>query len=193
MPNRFFRFLAEHISLLRRQGFSVGLANTLSENAESFALRIWVVDNSESMIIKDGHIISEANGNLEMKSVTRWEELQDTVIYHAQMAAVLNTFTRFRLLNDPGRSVGKQEMVVGRPLGDVEKEIRVVRKTVSKVIPEGVTPLTKHLLDTREEIMKMLPELERLQKRVGFTNVMVLVMLPGDNTDLMMDIPLMHF
>jgi hypothetical protein len=171
--------LTEHVSLLRGQGFSIGLANALEENAKSFALRIWVVDNSESMIIKDGHKVSEVNGSLDMTSVTRWEELQDTVIYHAQMSAVLNSFTRFRLLNDPGRSVGKQELVVGRPLGDVEKEIRLVRKTITKVKPDGVTPLTSHLQDTREEILHMLPKLERRQQRVGFMNVVCVGHAPG--------------
>jgi hypothetical protein len=125
------------------------------------------------MIIEDGHKVSELNGNLNMTSVTRWEELQDTVIYHAQMAAVLNSFTRFRLLNDPGRSVGKQELVVGRPSGDVETEIRLVGETIAQVKPDGVTPLTKHLLDTREEILQMLPKLERRHQRVSVTNYTV--------------------
>jgi hypothetical protein len=76
----------------------MGLAKALMTSKDSFEQRIWIVDNSGSMTIKDGHRISETGtGTFCMTLVTRWAELQETIIYHAQMAAVLSSFTRFRL------------------------------------------------------------------------------------------------
>jgi hypothetical protein len=158
---------AEKISLLREQGFTIGLAKALAANADSFALRIWILDNSGSMVIEDGHRVVEKDGKIPVIPATRWEELQDTVVYHAQMAALLNSFTRFRLLNDPGESVAHQEVVVGRPNGDVESEIHQTRTMVTRAKPDGVTPLTRHILAMQDEIRAMLPKLQRRGRRVS--------------------------
>lgn len=130
----------DHFGILLQQGFSAGLAAALATNADSFDQRIWIVDNSGSMQIGDGHRVTTVGGSIEMKPVTRWEEIQDTVIYHSQMAAVLNSFTRFRLLNKPGLSVGVQEFAVGVPGNDVESELRQARLVMNRTKPDGVTP-----------------------------------------------------
>src|SRR5210317_712755 len=92
------------------------------------------------MQIGDGHRINTVNGNIEMKPVSRWEEIQDTVIYHSQMAALLNSYTKFRLLNMPGKSVGVQEFAVGSHGNDVEGELRQARMVINRTKPDGVTP-----------------------------------------------------
>merc|ERR1719384_920046 len=43
---------------LREQGFTEGLALSLNELQSNFPLRIWVVDNSGSMGMTDGHRLS---------------------------------------------------------------------------------------------------------------------------------------
>ena len=155
------------MTLLQRQGFTLGLAKALMANTVSFEQRIWIVDNSGSMTITDGHRINEtADGKLNMTTVTRWEELQDTVIYHAQMAGVLNSFTRFRLLNDPGPLIGQRELVVALPNDDINREIHEVRMVMTRTKPDGVTPLTKHILKMQAEILEMLPRLQRTGRRV---------------------------
>jgi hypothetical protein len=157
----------EHITILLEQGFSLGLAKALAENAQSFDHRIWVVDNSGSMQIGDGHRVNNADGKISMVPVSRWEEIQDTVIYHSQMAAVLNSYTRFRLLNDPGPAVGRQEFSVARQGTDVEKDIRQARLVMTRAKPDGVTPLTEHILEMQAEIRQMLPHLQRTGRRVS--------------------------
>lgn len=132
----------DHVSILLEQGFSLGLARALSANADSFDQRIWIVDNSGSMQIGDGHRVTTVDGYIGMKPVTRWEEIQDTVIYHSQMAAVLNSYTRFRLLNKPAASVGVQEFSVGVPGNDVVGELRQARMVMNRTKPDGVTPCT---------------------------------------------------
>jgi hypothetical protein len=155
------------VTILVEQGFSLGLAKALAENAQSFDQRIWVVDNSGSMQIGDGHRVNNADGKITLLPVSRWEEIQDTVIYHSQMAAVLSSYTRFRLLNDPGPSVGRQEFSVGQVGTNVENDIRQARLVMTRAKPDGVTPLTEHIWDMQAEIRQMLPTLQRTGKRVS--------------------------
>ena len=77
---------------LIRQGYSTGLARALVENVNAFDFRFWVVDNSGSMLIGDGHrYVPSGKGDGSLKAVpcTRWQEISETVKYHAQMASLL--------------------------------------------------------------------------------------------------------
>ena len=158
-----------HVQQLLEQGFSAGLAKALSHNADAFFKRIWVVDNSGSMQIGDGHriVINSSNGKVEATPVTRWEEIQDTVIYHSQMAAVLYSPTHFRLLNDPGPAAGAQEFSVCEEGTDVEQDIRTARRIIQRSKPDGVTPLTQHIWEIQAQIREMLPVLHQSGQRVS--------------------------
>jgi hypothetical protein len=145
------------------QGFSTGLAKALVENKQNFHHRVWVVDNSGSMQIGDGHRVN----NGKVLSVTRWAEIQDTVLYHSQMAAVLNSFTRFRLLNYPGQEIGQQEFTVGGQGADVDNDIQNARMVMTRTKPDGVTPLTEHIWEIAAEVRQLLPQLQQSGKRVG--------------------------
>ena len=71
----------------------------MTQNNAAFPLRIWVVDNSGSMTKNDGHRMVETTKKDDVKIVgcTRWTEIQETVDYHAQMAALLQAPTVFRV------------------------------------------------------------------------------------------------
>jgi hypothetical protein len=84
---------ARQLQFLQQQGFSSGLIRALSTH--SFPLRIWILDNSGAMTVNDSHRISGTFDNLQNLPVTRWEELQDCVAYHSQMAALFAFPTRF--------------------------------------------------------------------------------------------------
>ena len=143
------------------------MARALATNADSFDHRIWIVDNSGSMQIGDGHRVTSVDGRIVMQPVSRWDELQDTVIYHSQMAALLESYTRFRLLNMPGPTVGGQEFAVGTPGMDVDSEIRHARLAMNRTKPDGVTPLTNHIWQIQHEIRQMLPQLNQSGRRVS--------------------------
>ena len=86
------------IQSLMDQGFTRGLAESLRRNKMAFPLSIWIVDNSGSMQHQDGHRILEIQKKKQLKLVpcTRWAEMQQTVEYHALMAAKLQSPTIFR-------------------------------------------------------------------------------------------------
>lgn len=159
-----------HVQELIKEGYSTGLAKALSENAATYDFRFWVIDNSGSMQIGDGHRFVSTSKKSSVKAVpcTRWEELQGTVKYHARMAALLDSPTIFQLLNDPGMRTAPQRFsVCERGENSAIEDVRIASNIIKKVKPTGVTPLTQHIWEIQENIARMTPELRRQDKKVA--------------------------
>ena len=76
----------------------IGLLKSLEQTFQELPLRIWIVDNSGSMLKPDGHrIISSSSDNVQIVNTTRWNEIKETVEYHIQLAALLKAPTSFRV------------------------------------------------------------------------------------------------
>ena len=151
------------------QGFSSGLAHALETNNAVFPLRYWLVDNSGSMAAQDGNRMV-ATGNKEVRIVpcTRWKELQGTVEYHVQMAALLQAPTVFRLLNNPGAVAGPQEFSVAtRGAKYIDAEVATALSTIMNASPGGVTPLVRHIREIQQEVAAMAPALMQKGQRVA--------------------------
>ena len=146
---------------LVQQGYTRGLATSLNDTKKSFARRIWLVDNSGSMQTTDGHRLVATGRDVHqvsLESCSRWEELHETVVYHIQMAAAMNAFTTFRLLNHPGAAVGPQQWSIGQPQqqdgsGDNNNHVAAALTWIQKTRPGGCTPLTQHILEIHREIV----------------------------------------
>jgi len=106
---------------------------------------------------------------VKLVQCTRWSELQQTIEYHANMAALFKAPTVFRLLNDPGRMVGPRELSVGER-GDqfLKDDVETVFTTMRKTSPYGCTPLSHHLIEIRRTIIDtMLPQLLATGQKVA--------------------------
>lgn len=117
----------------------------------------------------DGHRIAESLSSNVVKLVncSRWSELQQTVEYHAQIAGLMRAPTVFRLLNDPGRIVGPQQFSIAERGSDqIEEDLSIAMKTIAQVSPSGCTPLSQHIIEIRENIMAMLPQLQATGQKV---------------------------
>lgn len=160
----------EQLDALTTQGFTEGLSISLSHSISEFALRIWVVDNSGSMANNDGQKLVSDSRMAGVRSVpcTRWSEIQETVDYHALMAAMMKAPTKFRLLNDPGVSIGPQIFSIAEN-GDemINQDLQLARDTMSKARPIGATPLITHINEIREEVERMAPSLRADGRRVA--------------------------
>eukprot|EP00565_Helicotheca_tamesis_P009050 CAMPEP_0185726140 /NCGR_PEP_ID=MMETSP1171-20130828/2204_1 /TAXON_ID=374046 /ORGANISM="Helicotheca tamensis, Strain CCMP826" /LENGTH=411 /DNA_ID=CAMNT_0028394429 /DNA_START=231 /DNA_END=1463 /DNA_ORIENTATION=- len=167
----------EKINCLKQQGFTTGLAKALLQTCiKQHPLRIWVVDNSGSMIKDDGRRIVETQHkhNVKLVPCTRWSELQECVTYHAQIAALLNAPTHFRLLNNPGISAGPQYFKVadddggggGNNQAKAEMEASTAISIIRKVRPYGVTPLTEHVTDIYNTVSALAPTLRNTGQKV---------------------------
>jgi len=169
------------INAMREQGFTSSLARAMTQNNATFPLRIWVIDNSGSMNRPDGHRLVESATRKDVKvvSCTRWTEIQQTVDYHVQMAALLQAPTVFRLLNDPGRAVGPQQFSVGENGPDnLDHEVALAQSVMLNANPAGVTPLVAHILEIRQNVLNLEPKL-----RQDGTKVAIILATDGLPTD----------
>jgi hypothetical protein len=133
-------------------GYPSGLATELGATRSLFSTRFWVIDNSGSMLANDGHTI---RGTSSVRC-TRWSELQETVMYHAELSAVLQATTHFRMLNDPGVRVGPQGFSIAEDKArSAREEIQSVKKIMQSTKPFGATPLTDHLIGISDRISEM--------------------------------------
>ena len=154
----------EQIRQLTNQGYTRGLANSLSHTIKNFPLRIWVVDNSGSMQNTDGHRFVETKRSQDVKVVncSRWNEIKDCIEYHAQMAASLEAPTTFRMLNDPACGPNSQQFGIA----ETSTDSRVIQEEVDRAItimktaqPGGVTPLVQHIEEIRQSVKELEPQL----------------------------------
>lgn len=172
----------EALAALEDQGYSRGLIEAMIQNQRAFPVAFWIIDNSGSMSTPDGHRLVPTKRRSEVKviSATRWKELQETVEYHAEMAALLRRTTHFRLLNDPGRAIGPQEFSVAEHAVEayIREDLAVVRSTMEHASPSGVTPLTYHLQQVLGKVRNMKDSLTR-----DGTKVAIIICSDGVPTD----------
>lgn len=123
-----------------------------------------------SMSRGDGHRIAESLSSKVVKLVncSRWSELQQTIEYHAQISGLLKSPTVFRLLNDPGRMIGPQQFSIAER-GDnlIQEDLEIAMNTMTQASPSGCTPLSQHIIEIRENVIAMLPQLERTGQKVA--------------------------
>jgi len=82
-------------------------------------------------------------------TVTRWQELGESIEWHASMAVHLSAPTEFRLLNLPsGISEGK---IMCGTHEDAKEQMAAVKKMVS-TSPTGRTPLCEQIREVAEDI-----------------------------------------
>jgi hypothetical protein len=148
---------------LEEQGYTRGLSQAFLRNKVAFPLRFWIVDNSGSMNTQDGHRLSSKNkSKVELVPCTRWAEMQQTVDYHAQMAALIQSPTVFRLLNDPGRVVGPQQFSIAeRGPQFLDEDLAIAQSAILNTRPSGVTPLTQHIQEIRANVVELEPTLRQ--------------------------------
>jgi hypothetical protein len=170
----------------------MGLHEALETNADVYLKHFWIVDNSGSMNMGDGHEqnlllrIDTHDTATRTKDCTRWAEVQETVNCHAQLAAALGAPTDFKLLNPP-KSGGPQTFRVGycgkrrlpfanpfaRRGGDSAQQIK---SALAKTKPAGMTPLPVCIEQVRREVVSMLPQL-----RAEGSKVAIVIATDGSN------------
>ena len=157
------------LETLLSQGYTHGLSQSLYESTVTFPLRVWVVDNSGSMAMTDGHrLVGTKTSKVKIVPCTRWKELQETIEYHAQMAALLQAPTVFRLLNDPGVRVGPQELSIGQKGPEqIDADLARTQQTIQNASPTGVTPLSQHIYDIRHQVTLLAPQLQGEGRKVA--------------------------
>ena len=93
--------ISANIGFLGSLGLPPGISRELLHACTAFPLRIFIIDNSGSMQIPDGHrLVAGMLGRERLVPCSRWEELTDALQWHANLASGIGAPTEFRLLNE---------------------------------------------------------------------------------------------
>ena len=149
----------------------IGLVRTIKKSKDTIAHRFFVLDNSQSMLTRDGRQLIDG----KVIDCTRWEEVSNAVTLLAKISAATGFPTEIRLLNKgqvveigsaPSKKDGKTVAVDSSP---ALAEVEVLLKTQ----PIGQTPLCKHIrivIDKIRVMEKSLVESKHVALLVLFTD-----------------------
>jgi len=134
-------------NFLLSQNFPPGFATAFVKNAELVPIRFFICDDSGSMNENDGNkLITTKAGAIRSVQCSRWEELKESIAFHAELAHESNSLTEFRFLNGPPSII----------VGDFERDpdgcgLRALRKVLDSG-PSGGTPLCLHVREITKQI-----------------------------------------
>ena len=182
---------------LESLGIPFGLRRVLLQSRSIYKKRIWIIDNSGSMAIEDGNCLllpppgattstkssssydDDDDITLSSSPCSRWNEVQETVNCHAFLAGSIHAPTDFRLLNPPQSSSSSSSSSNNNNGGGAPKTVRVgygrhrikdckrVQSCLSRTSPNGETPLATLLIQVRNEVVEMLPQLQESNQKVA--------------------------
>ena len=106
---------ARAAALMEGFDFPLGLAQQVVASAQSFPTRFWIVDDSGSMSVADGKMIStSASGAKSIVGATRWQEISADMAVAAAVSHEAGARTEFHPLNS-GRPLTIQGTEKGTP------------------------------------------------------------------------------
>ena len=113
--------------------------------------------------MNDGKRLLDTKSSRDVRFLqcTRWNELRETVKFHAQLAALLEAPTKFTLLNDPGRRIPTEFTIAQEGIhaasSSLETQLANLERSLYDVNPSGCTPLTQKLYYLYKHIAELGP------------------------------------
>mmetsp|Transcript_92 Transcript_92/g.434 ORF Transcript_92/g.434 Transcript_92/m.434 type:complete len:273 (-) Transcript_92:577-1395(-) len=144
-------------ALCDEAGFTNALLDRLMIEAETFAHRFFILDNSGSMSMPDG-AYWQGDG---MRACSRWKELGQSLQFISSFADAAGVPSSYALLNQPAS--GKQFFDIGSQIAPPD-EIFAFRDAL-RSSPLGGTPLVQHVRRVNLLVRESLPILQHLRKR----------------------------
>lgn len=151
------------VTQLENWNISKEMLVSLQVNAVMFPMRIWILDNSGSMLQQGGQFLwlhGDKDQYSGTRECTRWVELGKRVSFHADLADILNVKTTFMFLN---HFQGDNIFVTGDKHKRKNNNIKL-QETLVEMLPSGGTPLTARINDVRKAVEENLPSLREGQR-----------------------------
>jgi DNA-binding transcriptional MerR regulator len=147
-----------------------GFRKAVSDSKNHVAFRFIVVDNSKSMLKRDGHNLSNIDGIKSYQVCSRWEEVSESVRIIASLADAAGTPTQVRLLNKANSITVGVDMDNGFNLSMINKQLEVE--------PTGLTPICK-------QIKGVIKKLENMEETLNSLNkiALLIIMTDGESSD----------
>lgn len=146
----------------------IGLQKTLINSLHKFPIRYFIVDDSGSMNMSDGHRLIHNNNNYKKVNSTRWNELVDCIKFHSGLAEASKTPIEFRFLNE------LNPIMVGVDDTGYKKLITLLNNKS----PNGSTPICKQIDHVVKEITLIAPQLISQGHKAVIT-----ILTDGESTD----------
>jgi len=131
--------------LATKHSFPRGLLQSMEASVQTFPLRMWLVDNSGSMIHTGGSRILTSGNKIIRVGATRWAELGDSVAMASEITIAMGARTDFHLLNPTPTgqffTVGYDNDRCGIPPNQM-CDLAGIAAVMSES-PRGRTPLTE--------------------------------------------------
>lgn len=133
----------------------VGVQNIFTRNVRKVPLRIFICDDSGSMVTSDGKRLHGEGPTTKALTCTRWAELSESLRFHLKLAQEGMLPSEFRLLN------GAAPVLVGVSSSIDSEAQSLSQGTVSNLTrllaafeesPSGQTPLCWHIRDVIKHI-----------------------------------------
>jgi len=153
-------------------GLIQGIQDEIIGSLEAFPVRHFILDNSGSMSVCDGHMHITSGTREGFVQCSRWKELLQSVQWLGELAIGLAAPTEFKLINP---SAGIDVASLGHGL--VDQERAQLAKLISSS-PNGKTPLCQAIRQVVTSISRQAPELRRNGQRA-----MVEIATDGASTD----------
>lgn len=161
---------------LAGQGYTRGFRAEIIKTLREYPSRVWVLDNSGSMIHNDGMLFVASKR--KQVSCTRWEELQNTMKFQLDLAEGLQASCDLQLLN-PGHE-GEQFMSCSSSnMTQFKQEIAASWRTIKLSYPRYRTPLSQHIYQIHGRISQEAPNLRARGQRICV--ILATDGLPSDN------------
>lgn len=162
------KYLQHYADALR---LPAGFIASLMKAYKSTDSRLWLMENTSSMKIRDSH---RAKIDASLKYIrkdgghSRWTELSQTVDFHVKMSARCFIPTKFWLVNDPGSSVGPQRFSVAWGNHDDVKAERTIALDMMKriTLDTDQNHLTRQLRKIEKRVREEAPRLIAANKVV---------------------------
>jgi len=136
-------------------GLPPKLAATVAEEDRSIGLRLFLLDNSGSTSAYDGKTFNASpDGSLVKRSCTRWEEIKQLALEHAEWNTRQGTPCEFILLNprhSPPQS-GVDFARVDAHNSDARPRIAALKQMLDNSGPGGPTPITARLQEIQRRV-----------------------------------------
>ena len=166
---------AAAFEFLDRKHWPPGLISVLLKSCERYPIRHFIIDDSGSMSINDGHkIIGAADDPKKQRIIkcTRWSELRDCLEFHAELSHAAKAPTVFRFLNmSEPISVGFRDDTDG---AGFKQFIQLLEDDG----PGGQTPLCEQI----RQVIVSIRESEADLRRAG-QKACVIIATDGEPTD----------
>lgn len=165
-----------------------GLLSSVIESYNELDSRLWLLDNSSSMTIRDAHAAKyRSSGAIDNIDVSRWQELYECVSFHAKMASKCWIPTKYWLINDvnvgdgDGSSNHHKFNLCWGAYEDVSAELHHLKSVLKSCTLESKKcPLSSKLHSLVKGITKEAPNLQARDRRV--TLVLCTQGLPTDSS-----------